>query len=703
MGGQWIGCETCEAPLIAGEFYLEETCKLSINICGLGFFELYINGKKVSEDLFVPVWSDYSSRNGQRLKYPINDQRSYQVYYCTYDLSEYVQKGKNTIEVLLGNGWYNQTMRMAEGEMWYGLPKLWFEMFRDGEAFVSSGTWLKWRPSYIVSNNVYFGEAQDFSAEEQDWKAVEQVEAPEGELKPQQCPADRVIREIVPTYLCEKDGRKVYDAGENITGWAVFTECGAKGDKITLRYAEEVYPDGELNFESTGTLKQVQSDSFVSAGKKDLCVPHFTWHGFRYFDVEGPVENLRVQVVHSDVDVTGSFRCSDENINWMVEAYIRSRLGNMHCGVPSDCPHRERLGYTGDTQAICGTDFWMLDADLFYRKWMDDVAAGQCRISGHVQHTAPVYGGGGGPGGWGGAMVLVPWEHYRRYGDKKVLEQYYPNMCNYIRYMYSRCDETGLVVREEERGWCLGDWCAPERVDLPTTLVNTYYLVRCLMIVREVAEILGCECPYTAEDVAKTKQSLIDNFYKEENNHFFDGIQGADAFALDIGLGNQEMAAEMAKCYQENPAFDTGFLGTGILIRQLFNQGDGETAITLLKSEAEGTSYGWQRKQGATTLWERWNGHESHNHPMFGSPIQMLFEGLLGIQSEDGLKIEPLLTKQLDWVEASADTKFGKIKIKWSREGEKVTLEVDAPCEAELILKNEKLNVKAGANQCYIV
>ena len=703
MSGQWIGCEACEAPLIAGEFFLEETGKMSINICGLGFFELYINGKKVSEDLFVPVWSDYSSRSGQRLKYPINDQRAYQVYYCTYDISEYVQKGNNIMEVLLGNGWYHQCLRMAEGEMWYGNPKLWFEMFREGEAFLSSGTWLKWKPSHIVSNNVYFGEAQDFMAEEEKWKAVELVEGPEGELKPQKCPADRVIREIVPVYLGEIEGRKVYDAGENITGWAIFEECGAKGDKITLRYAEEVYPDGSLNFESTGGLKQVQTDSFVSAGKKDLCVPHFTWHGFRYFDVEGPVENLRVQVVHSDVEVTGSFRCSDENINWLVDAYVRSRLGNMHCGVPSDCPHRERLGYTGDTQAICGTDFWMLDADQFYRKWMEDVAAGQCRISGHIQHTAPFYGGGGGPGGWGGAMVLVPWEHYRRYHDKKILEQYYPNMCNYIRYMYSRCDETGLVVREEEKGWCLGDWCAPDRVDIPTTFVNTYYLVRCLQIVREIARILGCECPYTAEDVEKTQNALIEHFYKEEDNHFFGGIQGADAFALDIGLGNQEMADALAKRYQENPAFDTGFLATGVLIRQLFNQGDGETAITMLKSEAEGCSFGWQRKQGATTLWERWNGHESHNHPMFGSPIQMLFEGLLGVQSEDGLKIKPLLTKQLDWMEASADTKFGKIKMNWSRQGEKVTLELDAPCEAELILKDEKVSVKAGENQFHIV
>jgi len=704
MHGEWVGCGNCEAPLIRGEFHIEKPENIIIDICGLGFFELYINGKKVSEDVLVPVWSDYSSRKGQRLKYPINDQRSYLVYYCEYDISSFLKQGSNIIEVLLGNGWYHQYERNAEGEMWYDRPKLWFEIkdVSKENVLVSSGTWLQWKPSHIVYNNVYMGEVQDFSVSEESFEGVEIVEAPEGELCKQNCPADRVIREIIPKCIGEIDGRKVYDVGENITGWIIFTEKEKTGNQITVRYAELLNEDGSLCFDSTGGLKQVQTDRYISAGKGETCAPHFTWHGFQYFDIEGSVEDIRVQVVHSDVAVTGSFRCNDDTINWLVDSYIRSRLGNMHCGVPMDCPHRERLGYTGDAQAVCGSDFKMLDADAFYRKWMDDIAAGQCKKSGHVQHTAPFYGGGGGPGGWGGAMVLIPWEHYRRYRDKDILKKYYPNMCSYIQYMYSRCDENGLVVREEEKGWCLGDWCAPDKMELPTTFVNTYYLIRCLMTVLKIAEILDCSCPFTEDDVKTAKTKFVEQFYQPEKKCFAGGVQGADLFALDIGLGDGELAAVVAKRYDREPAFNTGFLGTGILIRQLFAQGYGDVAVKLLKSDAEEHSYGWQRKQGATTLWERWSGYESHNHPMFGSPVQQLFEGLLGITAEEELILQPFFTKELDWVEGETETVFGRVKVKWQRTAEEIVLDVDVPCRTKLVLPEKEVRIESGSYQCVI-
>lgn len=705
MQGQWIGCQNCEAPLIAGEFSLEKITNTRINICGLGFFELYLNGKKVSDDLLVPVWSDYDLRKGQRLKYPIHDERSCQTYYCSYDITGYLQAGKNTIEVLLGNGWYNQYERMAEGEMWYGRPKLWFEMFADGasEAFLASGEWMKWKPSRIVYNNVYMGEVQDFCEKEYEMQPVEPVSAPEGALRLQQCPADRVIRTITPVLIGTVDGRSIYDAGENITGWCRFVEKEESQKTVTVRYAEELDEDGKLDFSSTGGVKQIQKDIYISAGNGQECFPHFTWHGFRYFEIEGKVQELAVDVVHTNVEATGSFVCSDETINWLVEAYLRSRLGNMHCGVPMDCPHRERLGYTGDGQAVCASDFWMLDADLFYRKWMDDIAAGQCKISGHVQHTAPFYGGGGGPGGWGCAMVLVPWEHYRRYGDKEILKKYYHNMCEYIRYMYSRCDERGLVVREEERGWCLGDWCAPDPVVLPEPFVNTYYLIRCMAVLRSAAQILGCESPYSIQDEDTLKQAMIDQYYDVQTGHFAGGVQGADVFALDIGLaeriasGNDAKLAErIAAYYSENNSFDTGFLATGILIRQLFAHGYGDVAVSLLKSNVPDRSYGGMKQKGATTLWERWNGHESHNHPMFGGPVQMLFEGLLGIERSETLRIKPLLSRHLDWAEGSAVCSQGKVSVKWNREKERITVKLSVPCRAELILAEKCLNVEAG-------
>jgi len=233
-------------------------------------------------------------------------------------------------------------------------------------------------------------------------------------------------------------------------------------------------------------------------------------------------------------------------------------------------------------------------------------------------------------------------------------------------------------------------------VELPNEFVNTYYLIRCLSIVLDVAKILGEDCPYTTEDLERTKEAFRDRFYDSANNCYANGIQGADSFALDIGLGNREMADAIAERYSKELAFDTGFLGTGILIRQLFLQGHGDVAIKLLKSEAPGQSYGWQRKQGATTLWERWNGHESHNHPMFGSPVQWLFEGLLGIRVQDGLKIQPLFTEELSWTEGKANTVYGPVWVKWQRNGENILLDIEVSSVAELLLPKDTIRLEPG-------
>ena len=220
-----------------------------------------------------------------------------------------------------------------------------------------------------------------------------------------------------------------------------------------------------------------------------------------------------------------------------------------------------------------------------------------------------------------------------------------------------------------------------------------------ISVIDPIAKLLGETCPYKEEDLRKVKEAFQTQFYDPESNSYIGGIQGANCFALDIDLGNPEMAASVAAYYHKQPAFDTGFLGTGILIRQLFKQGYGDVAIKLLKSEAPGQSYGWQRMQGATTLWERWNGYESHNPPMFGSPIQWLFEGLLGIQAQEELTIQPLFTEELEWAEGQAETAFGNVSINWKRTEQGIILELNIPCEANIILPKESVQLTAGAHR----
>lgn len=701
MQGKWVAAGNCTAPWITGSFEVSSARSADIRICGLGFFELFINGQRVTDEVLNPVWSQYTSRTGGRLLYPINDEMGCRVYMRVYDVTPFLRSGENHIAVLLGNGWFSQNMRNVEGDLWYGdRPQLWFHLCWQDESGrqhdYTSDEHLRWHASHIVMNNIYFGETQDLRVHDAEDKPVDIVPAPEGEMEEQRCPGDRIIRSIQPRLIAQKDGVSLYDAGENITGWVRLRLCGQAGEETIIQYAEEITPDYTLDFTSAGFDTQKQTDRYIHSGELQSVAPHFTWHGFRYFEIRGPHQDPMVEVVHSDVKVTGSFRCSDETINWLMDSYLRSRLGNMHGGVPSDCPHRERLGYTGDGQACADTDMRLLDADAFYRKWIRDVQDSQCRRSGHVQHTAPFYGGGGGPGGWGGAIVLVPWAHYQRYGDAALLRESYPFMLKWVGYMVSRMDERGLVVREEPKGWCLGDWCAPEKVVIPEPFVNTCIFARCVDIMVRIAGILSLDAAGHAALLAKTRSAIHAAYFDEASQRYCQGIQGADAFALEAGLGDAALAEQMASHYNAHPWFDTGFLGTGSVIRQLMTYGYADTAVALLSSNEPEHSFGWQRQQGATTLWECWNGRDSHNHPMFGGCIGGMLDGLMGISLESPLTIKPQPVRQLAWAEGEMDTKSGHVKVSWRWEGEQLRLTTTLPCPAVVQLPGRKLTLPAG-------
>ena len=295
--------------------------------------------------------------------------------------------------------------------------------------------------------------------------------------------------------------------------------------------------------------------------------------GSGIFQVFGEAEPEAVVVIHTDLAVTSSFSCGNEVLNWLFDSMMRTYLGNLHLGVPSDCPHRERLGYTGDGQLVCETGLLLTDSASVYAKWVQDIADGQDPDSGHVQHTAPFYGGGGGPGGWGCAIVEVPWQLYRHDGDKRILERYWPNMLKYIEYML-RHSANGLVVSEEEGGWCLGDWCAPPETVLPIPFVNTWFLVRSMGRMQEMAEVLGSGYAFPFEtELSTAKAAMVRSYYDPARNTFCEGLQGADAFALDIGLGNPDLLTAMVRRYEESGVIDTGIFGTEVLLRVLFESG----------------------------------------------------------------------------------------------------------------------------------
>ena len=417
-------------------------------------------------------------------------------------------------------------------------------------------------------------------------------------------------------------------------------------------------------------------------------MPWFTWHGFRYFELTNNAEPVRCEVVHSNCAVTSSFESGSEMLNWLYDAYIRTQLSNLHSGVPSDCPHIERLGYTGDGQLCCEAAMMLLDSQKFYKKWLEDISDCQSIGNGHVQHTAPFMGGGGGPAGWGGAIAVVPYEMYKIYGDKETFRRYLPKILRYFDYLDSR-SSGGLVCREEEGGWCLGDWCPPEPITICEPFVNTALYVKQMMMTKEASEAIGeTETAAMLEKrIEEKKQAILNAYYSPQIGSFIGDAQGANSFAIDIGLGGERAFNNTKKKYDDADSFDTGIFGTDILTRVLFERGCADTAFHLLTSTGKGSFYN-MKKQGATTIWENWDGERSHSHPMFGAVTRYLFSFILGITQEknsagyEKIVIAPQIPDGLNRASGHITTVRGEIAVSFVRTEREMDFYVTVPQKA---------------------
>ncbi len=696
---KWLTPDVPSAsPIISRRFTLERLPKnAALYVTGLGFFEACVNGKKLGDEYFQPVVSDWERRDFTKITYPCTDKFTHRIYYRVFDVADLLREGENLLEIQLGGGWYVQNERNAEGDMGYGdRTKCVYSLEVGGTSIDSDGS-ETWRDSEIVYSNLFIGEVIDPTVAPHSGR-VEVLDAPQSELCEQIGSPDRVIRQITPTLIAEVDGRKIFDAGENVSGLVkIVTREGYRGE-VVLRFAENLNADMTLNFGSTGCshvcvsgINQIMCDRFVCDGTVREFEPKFVWHAFRYFEVEGEFDSATVDVIHSDVAVTATFESDSEGLNFLFDAYIRTQLDNMHTSIPSDCPHRERLGYTGDGQVTAPAAMLMLDSREFYRKWIVDILDCQDLESGHVQHTAPFQGGGGGPGGWGCAMVLVPYYFLKQFGMDELdfVRSCYEPMKRWIGYLKAHSTDS-LVTSEVEGGWCLGDWCTLDTCRIPEPFVNSYYLVKSLRYMRELAELFG-ETSDIAEFralEASTLDAIKRHYYDAEHGVYFDGTQGANAYAASLGLIDADCVAEY---YDNLGHFDTGFLGTDVLCELLFERGYGEVAYKLLSTEDLG-GYLYMKRHGATTIWERWSGgYASHNHPMFGAPARQIFGGILGIRQCEGsfgwerVTVKPTLPEKMMRASGSILTPRGRISVSIVRDGATVKCDVSVPDGIEVV------------------
>jgi alpha-L-rhamnosidase len=725
---KWIGADVAIAsPIFRREFYLEENIiQARAYICGLGYYEMYFNGQKAGNHVLDPNWTDYDSRVLQDLIYPYEDNSRKRALYVTYDITSLLKRGSNAVGIMLGNGWYNQTERNVEGKMTYGSPKFWLQIhieYDDGnEVIFGSDSGWKYSKGPITFNNIYYGENYDARLEQVGWNVVGfddskwdmalEVPGVAGAMNAQMSPADKVISAITPVIVSSlKKGTQIFDLGRNISGWAQIKVTGCSGGKVVMRFAEELDADGGLDYISTGSEQQTQQDIYILNGRGlETYEPHFTWHGFRYIEVNMDagvtMDSLLGIVVHTDVERAGSFSCSNDLFNKIFEIYGWSQLGNLHGGVPSDCPHRERLGYTGDGQITAESAILSFDMAAFYTKWINDIDCAQNLESGYIPHTVPYYGGGGGPGGWGCAAVLMPWYMFLYYGDKRILEKHYKMMLGWMEYMSRHTDEEGIVISEEPGSWCLGEWVVPHQfdkvpgkrdgfnIDVPTELVNTFFYSQSAFYMKKIAQILGDN---EKESYFETlhdalKAAIHKKFYNEKTGSYAAGVQGCDVFPLAAGCVPDEnkgrvLANLVSNIRERNSGhLDTGIFGTSYMLEVLADHGEAETAYTIM-NQLDYPGYGYMISQGATTLWESWEKENgSHNHPMFGSVVGWMFKYVAGLRPDkdipgfENIVIRPCLFSDIDYAEASYESVRGHIGIRWERQGTKIVILIDIPC-----------------------
>ncbi len=715
---QWIGAENSTAAdfyVIRSHFNLNDTTDTGLNIIGLGFFKCYINGTLINPDTFLPLSSDFENTCD-----PVDEVISnHRVYVSSFDITPFIHKGDNLIAIHFGGGWYTFENRT------FGLPKAIFRITSGNDSFVSD-TNCKIHKSYITDyffttheehNYTKINDCFGIDYDDSKWDNAVVTKSLDTEYCITKCPADALCDELSLTETYRDDEGIVYDCGFNTTGYPVIELNGNKNEIVEIKFSEEALPNGDLEKEHI----QGQKFRIITDGAKRTVQPDFTWYGFRYLKIKGTATVKSVKVIHSDVKVTSTFTSCNETLNWIYKTFINTMLCNMHTGHPSDCPHLERRGYTGDGQLTCHAALTIFDGKDFYEKWMQDIGDCQDIKSGHIQYTAPYLQSGGGPGGWGCAIVEVPYQLYRHYGDIDILKKYYFNMRRYIDYLEEH-SEFNLVTSDKKGEWCLGDWCGPvilypdkditshnQQVMLPAPMVNNYFMIKSLNTMCKIAELINKEedIPEYKEKINTRKKATTAAYFNTFDDNFVMNIQGANAFAVDIGLGNKETYNNLVNYYKKAGHYDTGIFATDVLTRILFENGDGDLAAQLLINDGEQGFEHW-RKNGATTFHEYWDSSRSrsHNHPMFGAVVAYFFEHLLGIKQTENsagykeLLIEPKAYKSFEYNEGSILTPQGRIEVGYKNNNDKTVFSVTIPqgIKAEFKADNKLLSLNCGKN-----
>ena len=715
IGAPWQGEEPVKskskelpypAPLLRKQFRINKEIKHAcIYATGLGYFELYCNGQKVSDDVLVPNQTLWGKReNLHEYGIPVYDNfTEYRVMYLCYDLTPFLKTGKNAIGAILGNGFFNSPSKWV---LAYGTPRFIAQLdilYTDGskETIVSDKSWKAER-SPVIFDMLYAGEHYDARLEypgwnnadfnDSNWSNAVLRKAPEGKMKAQMSHSDKVMERLKPVKIERLAGEGNYrmDFGEEISGWLRLNHVnGTRGQRITIKYLSES-PNGTNSY----TLSGCGDESYAA---------RFTWFVFRSVEISGWPGALRedqitAEAVYTETETTGHFECSNDLFNRINRIWQRSQTDNMHGSIASDCPHRERSAYTGDGQVVIATVTHNFDAAAFYKKWIEDVIGAQDKTTGYVPNGAPWQPGCGGGVAWGAAITIMPWEYYQAYGDKDILSYAYEGMKKYLTYMKQWVDKDGIMLQQapdkkNPNEWMnLGDWCPPGKFP-PTDMVHTFYLWLCAYNTANTAIVLDKKEDATIylNLAERTKKAFLKRFYNEKEGSF--GKYGGNVFALKMGLPDDIRIKVTASLKKDMAAsdghLDTGIFGTRYFFEVLCDNGLNELAYQAM-NKTTFPGFGYWIAQGATTTWEQWDGGNSRNHPMFGGGLTWFYRKLAGmVAAEPGYRkiiFQPHPVKELSYASYSKRTPYGEAGIWWEKEDSRLKIRVLVPVGSEALV-----------------
>jgi alpha-L-rhamnosidase len=661
-------------------------------VSGLGLYQLRINGQVVGADTLTPGWTHYHKR----------------VQYQTYDVTDLLNEGANAAGALLGTGWWGANMagKWKEGRSRFILQLDIECASGKRQRVVTDDSW-KAHPSPILENTLYHGETHDARLELPGWDRPGFDDAPwnatvadteyAANLVAQYCPTIQVTGELKPVKMTRlPDGETIADFGQNHSGRIRIAVQGEQGDRVRIRHAEVLNADGTLYTDNYRSARV--TDVYILKGDgEEVWEPAFTYRGFRYAEVTGypggtvPADAIVSRVVNTALPEAGTFACSSDLINQIQHNLLWGLRSNVH-SVPTDCPQRdERLGWTGDAQAFAPTATWNRDLATFWTKWLRDLRD-SARDDGSITDIAPAMRDKPAAPGWGDVITILPWTAYQFYGDTRIIEENYASMRAWVEYMRGQA-ENGLLYKVER----YGDWVAP--VASPKhPIASAYYYYSTELLSRMARAIGRTDDAVRYRELAAKIAEAFNAEYLDDTNNYPEGTQTGNLLPLFFGITPEARRDAVFANVVENIGsrgdhLSTGFLGTACLMPVLSGMGGHDVACRLALQRTY-PSWGYMVDNGATTIWERWNGNRieevgagmnSFNHFCFGVVGEWFYQSLAGINPDPempGFKhtiIRPRPGAGLTWAKAEYRSVHGLIRSSWKIDNAGLALDVVIP------------------------